>query len=220
MFEDIWIVIPAYEEEAMIPSVIEGLQEEGYDKVLVVDDGSEDDTAKVAESAGAEVVIHEANMGLGAAIRTGLNEILKREGDVAVTFDADGQHDPKDVKRLIERLEEASVVIGERHRDEMPINKRFGNFILDFFTFMFGGPWTDSQSGLRAFDREALGKIEIKSNQYAVSSEIMIQVGERNLDFDTIPIEGVFTEYSMSSGTTIASGIKIFLDLLKLKVLP
>ncbi|MFP4005378.1 MAG: glycosyltransferase family 2 protein, partial [Candidatus Hadarchaeia archaeon] len=66
----------------------------------------------------------------------------------------------------------------------------------------------------------ALGKIEIKSNQYAVSSEIMIQVGERNLDFDTISIEGVFTEYSMSSGTTIASGIKIFLDLLKLKVLP
>lgn len=213
-------MVPAYEEEEMIPSVIDGLKEEGYDQIIVVDDGSEDDTAEVAESEGAEAVRHERNRGLGAAIRTGLERVREREGEIAVTFDADGQHNPKDIERLVEKLKDADVVVGERHRQEMPINKRVGNFILDFVTCIFGGPWTDSQSGLRVFGRKALETIRIRSDQYSVSSEIMIQVGKKDLDFDTIFIEGVFTDYSKASGTTIASGVKIFLDLLKLKVLP
>lgn len=218
MSSDVWIVIPAYEEEMTIGSVLEGLNKEGYDRVIVVDDGSEDRTAEISRSKGAKVVSHKDNQGLGAAIRTGLKEARSRGAEVVVTFDADGQHDPKEIDRLIEKLDGADFVIGERSREQMPLNKRVGNYGLDVITYMLGGVLTDSQSGFRAFGPKALAKIRIRSDKYSVSSEIVIQVGEKNLEFESISIKGIFTDYSKSSGTTIASGLKIFLDLLKLKV--
>ncbi|KXA89650.1 hypothetical protein AKJ57_05030 [candidate division MSBL1 archaeon SCGC-AAA259A05] len=219
MSVDNWIVVPAYEEEQMIGYVIEGLRREGYDQIIVVDDGSEDRTAEIARSKGAEVVRHEKNRGLGVAIRTGLGEARSRGADVVVTFDADGQHDPKDIQRLLEALDGADFVVGVRERGRMPLNKRLGNTILDIITHFFGGPLTDSQSGFRAFGSRALEEISIQTDRYAVSSEILIQVGGKDLRFRVVPIGGVFTEYSKSSGTTIASGIRIFFNLLKLKVI-
>ncbi len=218
MSKDIWIVIPAYEEEKSIGSVLEGLRKEEYEKIIVVDDGSQDRTADISRDFGAEVVIHEENRGLGAAIRTGLNKARDKGAEVVVTFDADGQHDPTDIDRLVDALDGADFAVGERDRDQMPLNKRIGNYGLDVITYMLGGVLTDSQSGFRAFGPRALEKIEIRSDRYAVSSEIVIQVGMENLRFQAIPIKGIFTEYSKASGTTIASGLRIFLDLLKLKV--
>ncbi len=89
---------------------------------------------------------------------------------------------------------------------------------MDVITMFLGGYMTDSQSGLRAFGPKALEKIRIRSERYTVSSEIVIQAKQKGLDFRTIPIEGIFTEYSKSSGTTIASGVRIFFHLLRLKV--
>lgn len=220
MLKDVWIVIPAYEEERMIGPVIEGLRKEGYDQILVVDDASEDETPEIARSKGADVVQHEENRGLGAALRTGLNEVKSRGAEAAVTFDADGQHKPSDVRSLLKVLDGADFAVGVRNRVEMPWNKRLGNTALDIITYFFGGPLTDSQSGLRAFGPRALEEIQIRSDRYSVSSEIMIQVGKKDMNFRTIPIRGVFTDYSKASGTTIASGVRIFLDLLKLSVLP
>jgi glycosyltransferase involved in cell wall biosynthesis len=219
MSKDIWIVIPAYEEEMTIGSVLEGLKSEGYERIIVVDDGSSDRTAEISREKGAEVVSHEENRGLGAAISTGLKKARDKGADIVVTFDADGQHDTKDIERLVEALEDADFAVGERERDQMPLNKRVGNYGLDVITRMMGGVLTDSQSGLRAFGPKALDEIEIRSDKYSVSSEIIIQVGVKDLSFQAVPIKGIFTEYSKSSGTTIASGLKIFLDLLKLKVL-
>ncbi len=213
----VWIVIPAYDEEEMIGSVIRGLKHEGYDNIIVVDDGSEDNTAGIARSEGAEVVEHEANRGLGAALRTGLDEARSKGADVAVTFDADGQHDPKEIEKLLDVLDGADFAVGERRRNQMPLNKELGNFFLDFMTHVLGGPFTDSQSGFRAFGKEALEKIRIRSDLYAVSSDIIMQVGEEDLEFRSVPIRCIFTEYSKASGTTIASGVKIFIDMLKLK---
>lgn len=212
------IVIPAYEEEKMIGSVIEGLKKEGYTQIIVVDDASEDKTAQIARSKEAKVIQHDQNRGLGAAIQTGLEEARKQNADIAVTFDADGQHNPKDIKRLIEALDGADLAVGVRDRRKMPLNKRLGNYALDVITHFLGGPLTDSQSGFRALGPKALEKIRIKSDRYSVSSEIMIQAKKKDLKFRTIPIEGIFTEYSKASGTTIASGIRIFFDLLRLKV--
>lgn len=218
MSENVWIVIPAYEEEQTIAPVIQGLKNEGYDQIIVVDDGSEDRTAEVARSKGAEVVRHERNRGLGAAIRTGLEEARSRNAEVAVTFDADGQHDPKNIRRLLRVLDGADFAVGVRERGQMPLNKRLGNTILDVITYFLGGEFTDSQSGFRAFGSRALKKVRIRSDRYSVSSEIIIQVKEKQLRFRSIPIKGIFTEYSKASGTTIASGIRILLNLLKLKV--
>lgn len=218
MSKDVWIVIPAYEEERTIGPVIEGLKDRGHDRIIVVDDGSEDRTEEVARSKGVEVVRHERNRGLGAAIRTGLREARSRGAEIVVTFDADGQHKPEDIQKLLEALDGADFAVGVRKRGQMPLNKRLGNTGLDIITHLLGGPLMDSQSGFRAFGPRALEKIRIRSDRYSVSSEIMIQVGENELRFSTVPIEGVFTDYSKASGTTIASGVRIFFNLLKLKV--
>lgn len=218
MLEEVWIVVPAYEEERTIGPVLEGLKSEGYGQIIVVDDGSEDRTPEIASSKGAKVVQHENNQGLGSAIRSGLREARSQGAEVVVTFDADGQHDPKEIKELLDKLDDADFAVGVRKRNQMPMNKRLGNAALDYITHFMGGPLTDSQSGFRAFGPRALEKIRIRSNHYSVSSEIIVQVGEKSLRFRELPIEGIFTEYSKSAGTTIASGIKIFIDLLRLKV--
>ena len=220
MSEDIWIVVPAYEEEAMVASVIRGLREEGYDKIIVVDDGSTDDTADIAESKGVEVIRHAENFGLGASLRTGLRAALDRGADVAITFDADGQHDPKEIDRMVSLIEDgADFVVGARNRYQMPLNKRLGNSVLNVFTRFFGGILTDSQSGFRAFSQEALEEIEIWSDGYSVSSEIVMQAGWRGLESREVGIEGIFTEYSKSGGTNIADGVRIIFNLFCVMVL-
>lgn len=219
MSDDIWIVVPAYEEEDMIGTVLEGLKGEGYDQIIVVDDGSEDRTADIAKSKGAEVIRHKENSGLGASLRTGLRAALDKEADIAVTFDADGQHDPKEIEKLVSALDNADFAVGVRRRLQMPLNKRFGNTVLDILTHFLGGPFTDSQSGFRAFSRKALEEIEIWSDSYSVSSEIIVQVGKKNLSYRTVNIKGIFTEYSKAQGTTIASGISIFFNLFRALVL-
>ncbi|KXA99255.1 hypothetical protein AKJ42_03490 [candidate division MSBL1 archaeon SCGC-AAA261C02] len=214
---NIWIVIPAYNEERLIGDNIENLKREGYEQIIVVDDGSQDKTPEIAKAKGVKVISHKNNQGLGAALRTGLQEAYDQGAEIAVTFDADGQHDPRAIPGLINALNGADLAIGVRDRGEMPWNKRVGNFILDIVTRFFGGPLIDSQSGFRAFNQRALKKIQICANRYAVSSEIMIQSQEKKLKVKGVPIKGIFTDYSKARGTTIASGIKIFLSLLRLK---
>ncbi|KXB05452.1 hypothetical protein AKJ50_00725 [candidate division MSBL1 archaeon SCGC-AAA382A13] len=214
-FESVWIIIPAYEEEKMIGNVIEGLKKEGYNQILVVDDGSQDKTAEIAKKKEAIVVSHRENSGLGASIRTGLKRARSRNAEIVITFDADGQHDPKEIKKLLNALNDADIAVGKRDRQEMPLNKRLGNAVLDLITHFLGGPLTDSQSGFRAFGPKTLEKIQIWSDRYSVSSEIIVQAGRKNLNFKDVPIKGIFTQYSKASGTTIASGIKIVIDLLK-----
>lgn len=211
----VWIVMPAHNEERVIGQVLDALHAEGWRNIIVVDDGSTDRTAEVARSRGALVVSHPRNMGLGAALRTGLREALKRGAERAVTFDADGQHDPKAVRRLVKALEEADLVIGVRRHLGIPLHKRLGNFIMDFVTYLFSGVLTDSQSGSRAFGRRALKAIQIRSNRYGVSSEIIIQARRQGLRLKEVPVRCFYTGYSRARGTTIASGVRIFLELVK-----
>jgi hypothetical protein len=137
---------------------------------------------------------------------------------VAVTFDADGQHDPRAIRGLLAALDGADLAIGVRRRGGMPLHKQVGNFGLDVITRMLGGPLTDSQSGFRAFNRRAIEAIQIRSNRYEVSSEIVIQARRKGLRLRGVPIEAIFTDYSKARGTTIASGFRIFLGLLKLRI--
>jgi glycosyltransferase involved in cell wall biosynthesis len=210
-----WIVMPAHNEERSIGRVIDDLRAEGWTNIIVVDDGSGDRTAEIARSKGAVVISHPKNMGLGAALRTGLRAALERGADVAVTFDADGQHDPKAVGRLVATLDGADVAIGVRQHLGIPLHKRLGNFLLDFVTYLFSGILTDSQSGSRAFNRRALETIRIRSNRYEVSSEIIIQASRLRLRLKEVPVRCFYTEYSKARGTTIASGFRILLGLLK-----
>jgi glycosyltransferase involved in cell wall biosynthesis len=211
----VWIVMPAHNEERTIRHVLDALKREGYSNVIVVDDGSEDHTAEIARKRGAVVISHPKNMGLGAALRTGIEAALERGADRAVTFDSDGQHDPKSVRKLLEALEMGDLAIGVREHIGIPIHKRVGNFGLDFITYLFSGVFTDSQSGARAFNHRALELIHIKSDRYEVSSEIIIQAKKNGLRLREVPVKCFYTKYSKARGTTIASGFKIFLGLVK-----
>lgn len=214
-----WIVMPARNEELSIGGVIDGLHREGWHNIIVVDDGSRDRTAEIARAKGAVVISHQRNLGLGAALRTGLGEALRRGADCAVTFDADGQHDPREVKKMVEAIDGADLVIGSRQLVNVPLNKRFGNFMLNLITRLMGGPLLDSQSGLRAFSRRALEIIKIRSDRYEVSSEIVINARRNGLRIKEVPVKCYFTDYSKARGTTIASGIRIFLRLIRLRAL-
>lgn len=214
----VWIVMPAYNEELSIGGVLDALHDEGWRNIIVVNDGSRDRTAEIAKGKGAVVISHPRNMGLGAALRTGLKAALEHGADCAVTFDADGQHDPKSVRRMVESLDGADFVIGVRHFVGIPANKRLGNFILNFVTLMMGGVLTDSQSGIRALNRRALEAVQIRSNRYEVSSELVVRAKQAGLRIKETPVECFFTPYSRARGTTIASGVKIFISMLKLRL--
>lgn len=214
MKED-WIVMPAYNEESSIGRVLDALKREGWHNIIVVDDGSRDRTAEIARSKGALVVSHERNMGLGAALRTGLKKARELGADCAVTFDADGQHDPKVVHALVKALNNADLIIGVRQHLGIPLHKRVGNFGLDLITCLFSGVLTDSQSGSRALSKRGLELIRIRSNRYEVSSEIIIQAKKRGLRLRGVPVKCFYTKYSKARGTTILSGFRIFLTLLK-----
>ncbi|MDI6820378.1 MAG: glycosyltransferase family 2 protein [Candidatus Hodarchaeaceae archaeon] len=214
----VWIVMPAHNEERTIGGVLDSLRTEGWANVIVVDDGSTDRTVEIARSKGALVISHPKNMGLGAALRTGLGAARERGADRAVTFDADGQHDPKAVQRLLEALDGGDVAIGVRQHLGIPLHKRIGNFGLNFITYLFSGVFTDSQSGSRAFNRRALEAIRIRSDRYEVSSEIIVQARKLGLGLKEVPVRCFYTPYSKARGTTIASGFKIFWALLKQRV--
>ena len=175
----IWIVIPAYNEEKTIVKVIKGLKREGWRNIIVVNDGSTDKTEMLAKKEGVVVVTHIINRGLGAALGTGIKAALILGADYIVTFDADDQHFPQDVKRLINVLEKgrADAVIGSRflgRKKGVPPKYVVGNFLLNILTFLLLGAYSsDTQSGLRAFNRRAAEKLEILSNRMAVSSEIV-----------------------------------------------
>jgi len=206
------IVLPAYNESKVLAETLKKLRASTDASVLVVDDGSTDRTGEIALKSGARVARHVVNLGLGAAIETGL-EIARREGyDTLVTFDADGQHNPADIEKLTKAISGSDVAIGVRkvHSERMPLIKRIGNQTLNLLTgLVFGVYSTDSQSGLRAFNRKAIKSVRLKANRYEVSSEILYEAKVNGLRIKEVPVETIYTEHSISRGTGVLDGFKI-----------
>jgi len=172
----ILVAIPAKDEELTIGTVV-ALSKQ-YGDVLVVDDGSEDETAKVAELSGAKVLRHELNLGKAEALRSVFKYAIENGYDVAVCLDADGQHDPCDIPKLLEPIieDEADLVIGSRFlRKNVPKYRIFGQKVLDVLTnFASEAKITDSQSGFRALNRKALKHIkDFRSEGYSMESDMI-----------------------------------------------
>ncbi len=208
------IIIPAYNEEATISHVLRGLKSKGYKNIVVVDDGSIDKTPHIAKKEGVKLHSHIINRGLGGALGTGIEAALLENPDIIVTLDADGQHDPKDIKKLIKPIirGEADVVIGSRMLNPrgMPFSKRVANKIGNFITWLLFGVYiSDSQSGLRAFSKNAAQKINIKTNGMEVSSEILKEAKRNNLKIKEVPIKTIYTKYSIKKGQKWWHGFKV-----------
>lgn len=213
------IVMPAFNEEKVISKVIAGVRKEGFNDILVIDDGSEDRTSQLAREAGAIVIRHPVNRGLGGALGTGLVGAVQEGADIVVTFDSDGQHHPKDIKKVIAPLVKgkADAVIGSRmiNPKGMPAIRRFGNFVLNVVTYFLFNVWTtDSQSGFRAFNRKAAQKITIRTNRMEVSSEIIREISRNRLRFKEVPIKAIYTDYSLAHGQSHLNGIRIVAKLI------
>jgi len=218
----LFVIIPAYNEEKTIAEVIRKTKKYA-DNIIVVDDGSCDNSAKIAKEMGAIVYSHSINRGLGGALGTGIKAALIHGAEIIITLDADGQHDPCHISSLIEPIisSEVEVVIGSRflNNQKIPFLRKFYNKIGNLVTyFLFGIKTTDSQSGFRVFSRRAAELLELKTNRMEVSSEIFKEIKANNLRFKEVAIEAIYTEYSLSKGQGALVGLKTLIKLLILKI--
>jgi len=203
--------IPAFNEEATIARVVIGSGRR-VDKVLVCDDGSTDMTGEIAEKLGAEVVRHEKNLGKGAAIRS-LFDFAKRLGaDVVVTIDADGQHDPDEISKLVEPIlsGKADIVIGSRSllETEMPRYRRIGRAALDRAT-VAAGPVkvADTQSGFRAYSKDAVNSLQVTEYGIGVDSEILMKA--EGLSLAEVPVGCKYKGVKGSTYNPVAHAIYV-----------
>ena len=219
MAPTVFIVVPAYNEAHAVAEVVSALRL-AYANVVVVDDGSSDDTATEAEAAGATVVRHLMNRGQGAALQTGIDYGLKCGADTIVTFDADGQHRVDDVGALLAALDEsnADIVIGSRFLGadrEIPFLRRLllraGALFMRITSQV---QLTDTHNGLRAFRRRAAQQIRITLDGMAHASEIVDQIYLHNLRVIEVPVVIRYSEYSRRKGQSGFAAFRIVFDYL------
>ena len=187
-------VIPAFNEAGWIGAVVEGVRG-SVDHVIVVDDGSTDQTAESARAAGAEVIAHAANRGKGHAVRTGITRVLDGGFTHLLLLDGDMQHLPHEAVSLVDEAARtgADVVLGERRfqRDRMPASRyhanRIGSRVLSWFV---GAPVQDTQCGFRVFRVDALRPLHLTATGYEIETEMLVKVRRRGGRIATVPGDG------------------------------
>jgi len=208
-------IVPCYNEGATIGSVV--LKAKSHvDKVLVVDDGSGDDTAKVAKKAGARVISHKMNRGKSVAIKTGFKYALDKGYDYVVTIDGDGQHNPDEIPVVLGNVMNNGhdIVIGSRYGSstEMPVWRKVGKRVLDYATsFGNGGQVLDSQSGFRAFNRRAVQGIAPRLNggAFSVESEQLIKAHDLDLKVTNSHISCKYENLDTSTKNPTSHGFSV-----------
>jgi glycosyltransferase involved in cell wall biosynthesis len=190
---DLVVVIPAYDEARCIGSIV--LQSRRFtSQVIVVDDGSTDDTAQIARSAGATLVCHEHNQGKGAALNSGFRAARQFDPQVVVCLDGDGQHLPDEIDFLIEPIlsQQADIVVGSRYMgtsNHVPLHRVWGHWVFNLLTrYDSGVESSDSQSGFRAFSPRALQAISFCSQDFSVESEMQFLAQEHDLRVFEVPM--------------------------------
>lgn len=218
-YPDVWVVIPAFNEAAVIGEVI-GDVRAVFDHVVCVDDGSTDGTGEIALRAGAHLVRHPVNLGQGAAIQTGVEYARKQPGAmVFATFDADGQHRVKDLAAMVDRLcaGDVDIVIGTRfggtESSRPPLLKRV---VLQTAARLSRRGrrlgLTDTNNGLRVFNKKVADGLDITMSGMSHANEFVMLIEENHWRVAEQPVEVLYTDYSKSKGQPLLNGVNIIFE--------
>jgi UDP-N-acetylglucosamine---dolichyl-phosphate N-acetylglucosaminyltransferase len=212
-------VIPVYNEGGKIRATAKKVSKY-VDQVVVVDDGSQDNTSSEARKGDSIVLRHIINMGKGAAMKTGIKYAIKNRANKIVVIDGDGQHDPSEIPKLLTLLEKnkVDIVLGIRQMPEnSPIILRLGNWGLNqIFRFFFGSKIDDTQNGFRVFNSKIYNKIKWKSPDYFVETEMIANLLKHNVKFAEIPVRTYY--HDKYKGTTVLTGLRYFIKMLEVKL--
>jgi len=216
--KSVWVVVAAYHEAPVIGRVVADLLRHRY-AVVVVDDGSKDDTGRMARAAGAKVITHAVNLGQGAALQTGIQFAVSKDADYIVTFDADGQHRASDIETLIEslRTQHVDFALGSRFLGDapaMPLARRALLKAATWFTRRATGlQLTDTHNGLRAMTRRGASHIALRQNRMAHASELLHQIACSRLGYVEVPVTIEYSAYSLAKGQRLSDSLRILVDL-------
>ncbi len=183
------IIIPAYNEAKAISDVIQNLRQvRPEDEIIVIDDGSKDNTAALAQQAGARVIKHNVNTGYGSALKTGIRHA---SSEIVVFFDADGQHNPQDIEALVQELTHCDMVVGARPKGYGAIRRRSGKwFLYRVAEYLVSRKIPDLNSGLRAVHKEtALAFMHLLPNGFSLTTTITLAMMRSGYQVHYLPIE-------------------------------
>jgi glycosyltransferase involved in cell wall biosynthesis len=212
-------IIPAFNEDRFIGSVVL-MARKHVDAVVVIDDGSADSTAVVAEAAGALVLRHSANQGKGAALNTGFQKAREMGASECVILDGDGQHSAEDIPRLVQPIlnHEADMVLGSRFLGESnraPFYRKVGQVALTLLTNLSSGVRsTDTLSGYRAFSRHALESVVFQESGWGAETELQFQAQEHHLRIKEVSIIASYRDKAKRN--PVAYGLRIINAILRL----
>lgn len=214
-------VIPAFNEKGRIGGVLRDVVRH-VDQIVVVDDGSSEPVAQFVHSDPKITVLrHRINLGKGAALKTGCEAAKKLGADTIVCMDSDGQHSPQDIPKFLHQLEkeQCDIVFGSRKiGKDMPLMMMLGNKFLSItMSLLFGIYVSDTQSGFRVFRTSAYPKLAWESPRYAVETEMIVNAGKHKLRWRESEIETIY--HDKYKGTTVFDGIRIFLQILKWRLI-
>lgn len=217
---NIVIGLPAYNEEENIADIISNLKKI-TSKIIVCDDGSSDQTGAIAKKMGAILITHAKNIGYGASIKSLFTKFMEVDGDILVTFDADGQHRIEDIQRVVEPItnNDADIVIGSRFLmddgQEVPTYRKFGiKTITNLTNAALDSKITDSQSGFRAYSRKTFPIIIPSEHGMGVSTEILIKADKNGFRIKEVPIK-ILYKGETSTHHPVSHGVSVMLSTLK-----
>jgi polyprenyl-phospho-N-acetylgalactosaminyl synthase len=222
---DVFVVIPCYNEGAVLAQTVAELKSYGF-RIVVVDDGSSDLAREYLTNQPVMYLRHFSNLGQGAALQTGTQYALLQGAECIVHFDADGQHDPALIARLIGPIREGKcdVVLGSRFLDSndrklVPFKKQVVLKVGVLVSWLFSGLWlTDTHNGFRALSRAAAQRISLTENGFAHATEILEAIRKSKVRYKEIPTTIRYTDYSQAKGQSIFNSINIVVDLVLRKL--
>lgn len=212
--ENIWIIIPGLNEAKYIKAVLKNTLKI-HPNIIFVDDGSTDQTAKIASKTLKHVLIHDINLGKGSALKTGCDYAFKHlKATTVILMDSDNQHNPEELKNFIKYIKQGfDVVLGVRvHTGTMPLVRFLGNKLSSvLINVLFGTYFSDIPSGYKAITKKAYNKINWSSSGYEVETEIVVKIARNKLSFKEIPISTIY--HDTDKGFTLLDALRILLKL-------